>query len=224
MKLLGAVAASVLVAGCVNVLPEAGPAPQIYRLEGAPPVVQAMTASVVPIDADYAALTVVVPEPLASRALSSDRVAVMTSGDHLSYAAGARWSERAPLVVQNRVLLAFEDDGRIGAAVRPEDGVQTDYELRLDMIRFEAVYRNGDSAAPTAIVDLRAKLIDRRSRDLVASRRFDAEETAGENRLGSIIAAFDGAMNQIAPQLVDWTLTSPRTAAQPSASAASSSR
>lgn len=218
MRLLGAVAASVLVAGCVNVLPQAGPAPQIYRLEGAPQA--AMSAAVA--SAAHAELTIVVPEPLASRALSSDRVAVMMGGDHLSYAAGARWSERAPLVVQDHVLRAFEDDGRIGAAVRPEDGVQTDFELRLDMIRFEAVYRDGEAAAPTAMVELRAKLVDRRSRDLLASRRFDAEATAGENRLGAIIAAFDGAMNQISPALVDWTLTS--AAAQPSASAASSSR
>ena len=104
-----AVITGLLLSGCVPVLPEMGPAAQIYRLdgEGGAATLAAESAAVQPAAED---LTFLVPEPIAPRALATDRIAVNMTGEHISYAAGARWSERAPRVVQDRVLSAFEDD------------------------------------------------------------------------------------------------------------------
>jgi cholesterol transport system auxiliary component len=220
-----AVAAGLALAGCVSVLPDAGPAPQIYRLGGAPATLA--RASTLAETRARDGLTVMVTEPLAPRALSTDRVAVMVDGDHLSYAAGARWNERAPRVVQERILSAFEADARVDAAVRPEDGVTSRYELRLDLLRFDAVYDRGASAAPSVHVEMRAKLIDRATRELLDSTRLVTEQRASENRMGAIIGAFDGAMNEVGSRLVTWTIEAELRATgggQASASAASSSR
>jgi cholesterol transport system auxiliary component len=220
-----AAAAGLGLAGCVSVLPDMGPGSQIYRLEGAgAPAVRASAFAETTV---RQGVTVMVPEPVAPRALSSDRVAVVMNGGHISYAAGARWNERAPRVVQERILSAFEADPRTAAAVRPEDGVTSRYELRLDLLRFDAVYDRGETSAPIVFVELRAKLIDRTSRELVNSTRVTTQQRASENRMGAIIAAFDGAMNDVGARLVDWTLEAeagPAADAQASESAASSSR
>jgi cholesterol transport system auxiliary component len=229
---LSVAAAGLLAAGCVSVLPEAGPAPEIYRLEGEMRDARvAALADGAPVRGD---LTVLIPEPLAPRALATDRIAVIMTGEQISYAAGARWNERAPRVVQECILTAFEEDPRVRAAVRPEDGVQSRYEVRLDLRAFEAVYRDGAGAAPTAEVSLRAKLVDRQTRELLASSRIDAEQRAEDNRMGAIITAFAGAMDDAGRRVVAWTVeetSSPGRAAggvgpsaQPSVNAASSSR
>lgn len=227
-----AVAAALMAAGCVNVLPEVGPAPQVYRLDnggapnGAGERMQAAAFSATAAASSDMTLTVV--PLLAPRALATDRLAVMTEDGHLSYAAGARWNQRAPELIQERFVTALEDDGRIGAVVRPEDGVRTRYELRLELLRFEAVYDRGDDAAPVAIVGFRGRLIERNARKLVASSRFEAETRASENRMAAVVDAFDAALDQATAEVVDWIIAaeaeSAAEPAQPSASAASSSR
>ncbi len=226
-KALSALAAGLLAAACVSVLPEAGPPPQIYRLAGggeAAPQAALLAASADAQDE----LTILVPEPLAPRALATDRIAVIVNGEHISYAAGARWNERAPRVVQERIVSAFEEDPRVRAAVRPEDGVMSRYEIRLDLRAFEAQYRDGPDAAPTAVVSLRAKLVDRESRRLLDTMRIEAERRAGANRMGAIIVAFDGAMDDAGRRVASWTVDATSSPSeppdQPSVRAASSSR
>ena len=222
-------------AGCVSVLPEAGPAPEIYRLnDGTAELARSSVGDAAAPSADWA---LSVPEPIAPSALATDRIAVVTGGAGISYAAGARWSESAPRMLQERVLTAFEDDAGVRAAVRPEDGVATRFELRLELLRFEAVYPAGGAGAPTAQVSVRAKLVDRDDRVLAASRRLEANRRADANALGDIIAAFDAASSEVSRELARWTAVSGEDyladsadggtdggAAQPSASAASSSR
>jgi cholesterol transport system auxiliary component len=159
-------------------------------------------------------MTILVAEPLAPRALSTDRIAVVMEGDRLSYAAGARWNERAPRVVQDQLITAFEDDGRVRAAVRPDDGVASRYEVRLDLMRFEAVYTDGAEGAPTVEVAVRAKLIARDDRELLASTRFAASRRAAANTLGAIVDAFDAALDETSGEIVSWTIEA--AAAQPS--------
>src|SRR5262249_33532402 len=154
--------------------------------------------------------------------LATDRIAVAMADGSMSYAAAARWNEPATRVVQERVLTAFENDPRVRAAVRPEDAAASRYEVRFDLRDFEADYRRGPSAAPTAVVSLRAKLLDRQSRELIASSPIDVQQLAAANRMGDIVAAFNAAVDEASRQVVAWTLASaPTSAAQPSVSAAS---
>jgi len=202
-------AASVALAGCVSVLPGAGPAPDVYRLGMTPQgaVVRVAQAS---NGAEHRASpmgwVVMVPTPLAPRALNTDRIAVSMSQGRVSYAAAARWDEPAPRLVQEVVIVGLEADPRIRAAVRPEDGVQGAYELRLDLRRFEAVYAHGDAAAPTVEVRMRARLIHRDNRELAATTQFSASARASENRVSAITAAFDRALDEVTGQLVTWTV------------------
>lgn len=201
--------ASVALAGCVSVLPDAGPAPDVYRLGMASQSADVRVAQA-SNGAEHRATpmgwVVMVPTPLAPRALNTDRIAVSMSRGRVSYAAAARWDEPAPRLVQEAVIVRLEADPRIRAAVRPEDGVQGAYELRLDLRRFEAVYAHGDAAAPTVEVRMRARLIHRDNRELAATTQFSASARASENRVSAITAAFDRALGEVTGQLVTWTV------------------
>ncbi|MEG2314518.1 MAG: hypothetical protein RSB83_14340, partial [Brevundimonas sp.] len=46
-----------------------------------------------------------------------------------------------------------------------------------------------------------------RERDVVASNRFDSVESAGENRVASIVAAYERANADVTRKIVEWTAT-----------------
>ncbi|MGD2134380.1 MAG: ABC-type transport auxiliary lipoprotein family protein [Maricaulaceae bacterium] len=201
-----AVLASAAAGGCVSVLPDTGPAPDIYRLSTGP---QAATTRLQAQGAEMERLDwgVTVQTPTAPRALATDRIAVVRGGEQISYAADARWSAPAPELIQASVIDAFENDGRLSAAVRPADRVPTRYELRTDMMRFETVYAEPEMTdAPSVALDLRARLIERGSRRLVATRRITTQTPAPENRMGAITETFSRAIDDAARELVDWVI------------------
>ncbi len=185
-----------MTSACVSVLPDAGPPPDIYRLSPPAPAGQAH------------ALIVEVPAPLAPKSLASDRLAVVT-GERLAYLSGARWETSAPRLLQAHVIAAFDsmDAGGDGAAIRPGDGVRAPFELRLDIVEFEAVYPDAAGQdAPTARLRVRAKLIDNVTRRLIASRSLEARTPAAANRVGEIVKALDAVSDEVAETLVSWTL------------------
>ena len=52
-------------------------------------------------------------KPMASNALNSQNIAVVPEGNLISNYKGARWSDTAPVLLRNRLLEAFLQDGRI---------------------------------------------------------------------------------------------------------------
>ncbi|MCG8443980.1 MAG: ABC-type transport auxiliary lipoprotein family protein [Caulobacterales bacterium] len=197
MRALLAAFAAWGLAGCVSVLPESGPPPEIYRLSIPPGE---------PTRADLADWIVEVPEPLAPKAFSTDRIAVSQDGVRIAYVAGARWAAPAPTLVQNLVVETFDASGAIRAATRPEDGVEARYELRLEIQSFEAAYRDGDRRPPTAEIRVRAKLVDTGDRKLVAAQSFEVSERADAMELGAIVTALDAAAGELAGALVGWAV------------------
>lgn len=194
-----AAAASGGLAGCVSLIPEGGPPPQIYRLS--PPA-----AEPVPGPAARRPWTVEVATPTAPRALAADRIAVSPDGAEIAFAAGARWSEPTPQLLQSVMVNAFDADGRVLAAVRPEDGVRASCDLRLEIEAFEAVYLDGEDAPPTVAIRVRARLINPSTRTLTATSVFEVMEPADEARLRAIVASFETAVQAVASTVVDWTL------------------
>lgn len=195
--IIAAPAAALALAACVSLFPDSGDPPQVYRLSAPTPA---------PTAEERRAWTVEVAPAIAERALSSNRVAVSTDGVEVAYAAGARWSAATPRLIQNLIIDTLSSDGRILAAVRPEDGVRASCELRLELASFEAVYENGEAAAPTANVNIRAMLIAPGTRRLAAASNFTSQVRAGDVRMRAIISAMDEAAHDAANQLVDWTL------------------
>ena len=190
----GAGLAALALAGCVSLIPEAEPV-SVYRLSSPAPREWSGTDwTIVEIEA-----------PLAPRGLSGDQIAIVVNGQSLSYIAGSRWISPAPSVVQDLVIDTFNATQPGLAPARPDDGVRGDYELRMDMRQFEAVYDQGEHAAPLVRVRLASRLVAERGRRFVGARVFSSEVRASSNRTGAIIDAFDAAASEISRDIAGWT-------------------
>ena len=145
-----------------------------------------------------------IPRPLAPELVDSPRIVVRPAPGELQVYKGAVWAEPAPDLVQDAVLHAFEDSGRIGGVARRGSGVAGDYELLLDLRRFDSDYAGG--ASPRAEVEITAKLVANRSNMVIANRTFRQTAQAGGTAVGSVAQAFDSALSAVVADIVGWTL------------------
>lgn len=170
-----------------------------------PLALYAPTAKVVP-DAAWpnVAWQLQVPRPLASELVDSPRIVVRPKPGELQVYKGAVWAEPAPDLVEDALVHAFEDSGRIGGVARRGSGVAGDYELLLDLRRFESDYAGGTT--PRAEVEITAKLIATRSNMVVGSRTFHRSTPASGTAVGAVSQAFDAALSAALAEIVGWTL------------------
>ena len=186
--------AALSMTACVSLLPETTPS-AVYRLSSPEP--RAWTG-------EGRTVIEVVP-PQAPRGLAGDEIAIQMADGHIAYMAAVRWIAPAPRIVQNLIVDTFNAADTRLAPTLPEDGVRAQYELRLDLREFEAVYDQGDARAPLIRVRLAARLVASDGRRLAGSSVFVGEARASANRVGAIVAAFDQAAAQVSRELADWT-------------------
>lgn len=144
-----------------------------------------------------------VPRPHAAELLDSPRIVVRPVPGELQVYKGAVWTQPAPDLLQDTLLRAFEDSGRITGVARRGSGVTGDYDLLLDLRRFDSDYAAG---GPAAVVEIGAKLVGTRSNQVVASRAFRATAPASATDVGAVSRAFEQALATVATELVGWTL------------------
>jgi cholesterol transport system auxiliary component len=137
-----------------------------------------------------------------TRSAATDRILTRT-GTQEAYIAEARWAAPASILFDEALSAAF-DNSAVRLATRGEPG-PTDAVLRVEVRTFEANYKDGAAAAPTAIVDARATLIQVKTREVIGTRMFHAEHKANDNRTGPIVDAYDAAVGDLMNQLVRWT-------------------
>ena len=79
-----------------------------------------------------------IARPYADDAHDSARILVRPQPGELQVYKGAAWTQPAPDLVLDTLLRAFDDSGRVAGVGRRGEGVGADYELLLDLRRFEA--------------------------------------------------------------------------------------
>ncbi|MDO8901824.1 MAG: ABC-type transport auxiliary lipoprotein family protein [Phenylobacterium sp.] len=189
-------AGALCLSGCVSLLPSADPS-QLYRLE----------AAIAPVASGTSAgptFGLVLPTIGFARAAGGDRI-LTTTGDEVAYIASARWVAPASALFEEAVTRAFDANTGPARLVTRGELRTADSVMRLDMRRFEAVYDRGPNAAPVIVVRLRATLVSRGDRALIAEEIFEAQVRASDNRVGQIVAAFDAGTGEVLTQLVDWS-------------------
>lgn len=163
-----------------------------------------------PVAADWALR---VNKPYSSQLLDSTRIAVLPPGDQISAYQGVRWSDRTPLLLRDRLIDAFRDDGRIAAVSSDDSRLHADLELSSDLRVFHSEYRDGQP--PVARIVLDARLVQSPSLRILSSRRFVIEQAAADTSIDTVVRAFGLASDQLATELVDWTLEQGQAARQP---------
>lgn len=145
-------------------------------------------------------------KPSAARLIDSPRINVRPTPGQLEVYRGVSWSQPATDMVEDVVLRAFEDSGRIAAVARIASGIRSDYKLSVDLRRFEADY--GNSSLPAATIELNAKLIHSLDQRVVAARTLLVAKPAATTDTADVARAFEQALHDVTAQLVGWTLSS----------------
>ena len=141
--------------------------------------------------------------PQASAALDTNRIAIMTSPGVLEVYPGARWRDPAPAMLRSLIVQAFDQDGRIHGVSPVDAGLNGDYSLSMDLRDFQIELVDGSARAA---IRFTAKLFDRRSNRIVASRAFSEEVPAAASDAASAAEAFTTALDQLMPRVVAWTI------------------
>ena len=192
-----AVVAAALVAGaCSAILPGAGPAPDIYSLT---------PKSTFDGDLPLVEWQLVVAEPFAARGLDTNRIALHPSATEIKYFSGARWSDRAPSMVQTLLVESFENTGKIVAVGRQAIGLRSDYTLRSELREFQAHY-NDDDGMPTVTVRLNVKIVKQPRQAIIASKTFTRTMPANGSSMKDIIYTFDETLGKVLRRVVEWTM------------------
>ncbi len=142
----------------------------------------------------------------APRLVDSPRINVRPTPSQMEIYKGASWAQPATDMIEDTLLRGFEDSGRIRGVARSTAGIRADYKLSTDVRRFESDYQG--QATPTVVIEVNAKLIHVADQRVVADRTFRQAQPVGSTDVPAVTAAFERGLQQLAQDVVGWTLVS----------------
>ena len=144
--------------------------------------------------------------PVGARSIDSFRIAVRPTPNELQVYRGAAWAKVPTDMLQDALLRALEDSGKLPSIARQGAGIGADYKLAIDLRRFEADYAG--NAVPAATIEFNAKLIHSFDQSIVASRTFHHAEPATGTEVALVVGAFSRGLAQVSGDLGQWILVS----------------
>lgn len=188
--------AALLLAGCSDLIGPSSAPQQLYLLK---PMGGPSTAG--PKVAWHLSVTA----PSAEEHLDTSRIALVQNDNSVDYYANSAWTDHLPELVQNALVEAFENSGRISGVAPDSDGFHAEYVLQTQLRDFEARYDQPDGI-PTAVVRIEAKLAPSLGREIVANFTAAHETQAAANSVAAAVHAFDEALGVVLADIVNWTL------------------
>lgn len=142
-----------------------------------------------------------VTEPTVVGALNSERIVVRPTPTSINYLAGVQWSDRAPKLVQARLIDSFRNTGRVRSVGMPGGEVVNDVGLVTDLQAFHVDAQDG-----AAVVTIAVRIVGDQSGRVIASRIFTASAPVAGSRADDMVAAINTAFDTVATDIVVWTL------------------
>ncbi len=115
--------------------------------------------------------------------------------------ANSRWAAAPAALLTQRIrsrIAAVTNNGVVNAG----DGVRADYALRLELEEFTQVFDAVEQSR--AVVRLRASLVERGTRRLLAQRSFSVEQAAPTANATGAVRALTEAGDRLTGDLIDW--------------------
>lgn len=162
-------------------------------------------------DGTQAAPSIQLSRTSADPGLSTQLITLVRSDHRLDYYVGSRWAADLPEVVETLAIDTLRASGAWRGVHESPSAFLADYTLQINIRRFEADYTDG-GVAPKIHVVLDCTLARRLGRDLVASFVAESVVQAEENRLSSVVAAFEKAANAALTTMAERSATAVRTA------------
>jgi cholesterol transport system auxiliary component len=191
--LLAAPIAFVL-AGCGSLLGPSNPPAQIYLLN----------PDFGPVDAPTVHWQLSITRPDAPDVYDTQRIAIIRGGV-MDYYADAQWPDQTEPLIQRALVDGFEKSGHIAAVGRDWEGLHADNLLQIEVRNFVARYAT-DDGAPTADVELVAKLVTPDRHMVIATFDSHHQAAASANTIPAAVAAFNVALGQSIEEIVAWSL------------------
>lgn len=148
-------------------------------------------------------LTLRVHSPQASRILGGSRIIVEPEANELSSYSGARWSEPAPNLLRDRIIEAFQQNGRLATVIDEQNRLAADLELVSKLGAFQSEYVDG---MPQVRIQLDVQLTRGGGRQLIASRRFEVTEASPDESIEGVVESFGRAGDRLSAAVVEWTM------------------
>jgi cholesterol transport system auxiliary component len=145
--------------------------------------------------------------PVAAANINTGRIAIAKSPTEFDYYSKVAWTDRAPTMVQTRIIDSFENSAKIVAVGRDSIGLRANYVLQTDLRNLEAMYFYG--GAPIAHVRIVAKLVSLPDRQIIGVATFERCVRARADKVQKVVDAFDQALGSVMKRLVAWTLRTP---------------
>lgn len=142
----------------------------------------------------------VVPEPTAVAMLETQRFLFSPANEAPEFA-NVMWADSIPKLLQARLLESFENYDIAHAPLRSMDGAQADYQLLIDVRRFQIT----TDPEPVADIGLSARILDKDGK-VVASRLFQETEKLDKIEPPAAATAFNNAFVRITRGVVAWTV------------------
>jgi cholesterol transport system auxiliary component len=182
--------------GCISLFPKAPPI-QLYRFGVSPPAASPAPPGgrIVNVQRSMTGFTAVA---------AGDQI-LTVNGDQTAYIGSARWASSATELFDEAETQVFEAAGGPVRLLRAGDPARPQVSLRLDVQTFEARYLAGPNAAPTVVVEVHALLVSMADRRVLGDETFESDIPASDNRVSTIVQAFDAATNDVLGKIVGWT-------------------
>ncbi|MEM5492064.1 ABC-type transport auxiliary lipoprotein family protein [Hoeflea sp. AS16] len=185
-------AMATVLSGCAGGL-VSSPPPDTYGLSAAPVIAGQKIRN----------RQILITEPSALKALDSEQIVIRPTPSAIQYLAKSQWSDRLPNIVQDKLVQAFENSGRISGVGRPGDGLAIDYKIITAIRAFEIKADAGEQA----VVEISAKILNDRNGVVVATKVFRSTARVTGSGNAAYVQSLDRAFETVVQDIVAWTLS-----------------
>ena len=179
--------AALALSGCAGSLFKTAVAPPKLYLLNAQPAEQALAHTELPVD-------LAILKPRVRAGLDTDRIAALYPDQRLDYFADARWSGPVDEVMQDLIVQVFHTRAGMRNVSSDASAFSSMYWLEIAVIDFQAEYTDSQ-AAPVVHVHLQARIGSSADRRIVGRFEADARQPAQDNRMHTIVTAYNQAAN-----------------------------
>jgi cholesterol transport system auxiliary component len=140
----------------------------------------------------------VIAEPSALQAIDTNRVMVITRGG-IAYLGGVQWADRAPKLLQVRLIQTFENAKRLTAVGRPGDRLLPAAQINSEIRRFGIEEATGE-----AVIEMSVKIVNDRTGRILAGQIFTKRVPSAGIDGATAAAALDLAAQGALRDIVAW--------------------
>jgi cholesterol transport system auxiliary component len=180
--------APVLVLAALTGACSSGPAPATFDLS-------APTARI----RGAAGVQVLVNEPAALQALSTQQILVKDASGSVSFIGEGQWADNLPRLVQTRLINTFENASQLRGVSRPSSGAVADVQLISELRRFEIATPDNQ-----AVAEISVKIVSDQNGRIVNGRIFRASVPASAVDAPNAARALDEALSVVMLDIVRW--------------------